>query len=59
MRFRLEARERTIRGLLCALELEDWGGAILPHERTMPAPVEDRLRLLRATGRTCRPCTAR
>ena len=49
MRFRLEARERTIRGLLCALELEDWGGAILPHERTMPGPVEDRLRLLRAT----------
>ena len=49
MRFRLEARERTIRGLLCALQLEDWGGAILPHERTMPGPVEDRLRLLRAT----------
>jgi uncharacterized protein (DUF1015 family) len=49
MRFRLEARERTIRGLLCALELEDWGGGVLPHERTMPGPVEDRLRLLRAT----------
>jgi uncharacterized protein (DUF1015 family) len=49
MRFRLEARPRTIRGLLCALELEDWGGDVLPHERTMPGPVEDRLRLLRAT----------
>ena len=49
MRFRLEARERTICGLLCALELEDWGGRVLPHERTMPGPVEDRLRLLRAT----------
>ena len=49
MRFRLDARERRIRGLLCALELEDWGGAVLPHERTMPGPVEDRLRLLRAT----------
>jgi uncharacterized protein (DUF1015 family) len=49
MRFRLETRERTIRGLLCALELEDWGGGVLPHERTMPGPVEDRLHLLRAT----------
>jgi uncharacterized protein (DUF1015 family) len=49
MRFRLHARARRIRGLLCALQLEDWGGGVLPHERTMPGPVEDRLRLLRAT----------
>jgi uncharacterized protein (DUF1015 family) len=49
MRFRLGGRHRRIRGLLCALELEDWGGNIVPHERTMPGPVEDRLRLLRAT----------
>ena len=49
MRFRLDARVRRIRGLLCALELEDWGGGVLPHERTMPGPVEDRLRLLRTT----------
>ncbi len=49
MRFRLNAQERRIRGLLCALQLEDWGGSVLPHERTMPGPVEDRLRLLRAT----------
>lgn len=49
MRFRLDARPQRIRGLLCALELEDWGGGVLPHERTMPGPIEDRLRLLRAT----------
>ena len=49
MRFRFQARDRTIRGILCALELEEWGGSVLPHERTMPGPVEDRLRLLRAT----------
>ena len=55
MRFRLEARERRIRGLLCALELEDWGGLVLPHERTMPGPVEDRLRLLRATRTNVSP----
>ena len=29
------------------MELEPWGGSILPHERTMPGPVEDRLKLLR------------
>jgi uncharacterized protein (DUF1015 family) len=30
------------------VELEDWGGAIVPHERTMPGPIEDRLKLMRA-----------
>jgi len=50
MRFSLRGRRRTIRGLLCAMDLEPWGGDVVPHERTMPGPVEDRLRLLRATG---------
>jgi uncharacterized protein (DUF1015 family) len=50
MRFTLHGRERAIRGLVCAVELEDWGGSIVPHERTMPGPVEDRLRLMRAVG---------
>jgi uncharacterized protein (DUF1015 family) len=45
-----EARPpRAVRGLICAMELEDWGGTVLPHERVMPGPVEDRLALLRAT----------
>jgi uncharacterized protein (DUF1015 family) len=48
MRFALHSRERSIRGLVCAVELEDWGGSIVPHERTMPGPIEDRLRLMRA-----------
>ena len=48
MRFTLHGRERAIRGLVCAVGLEDWGGSIVPHERTMPGPVEDRLRLMRA-----------
>lgn len=39
-----------IRGLLVALELEPWGGGVIPHEETMPGPIEDRLALLRATG---------
>jgi uncharacterized protein (DUF1015 family) len=41
--------EGRVRGLLCALELEPWGGAVIPHERTMTAPLDDRLRLLRTT----------
>lgn len=48
MRFRYHGRPRRLRGLICAVELEDWGGSILPHERTMKGPVEDRLQLMRA-----------
>ena len=40
---------RTITGLIAAMTLEEWGGSVIPHERTMPGPLEDRLRLLRAT----------
>jgi uncharacterized protein (DUF1015 family) len=49
MRFSYHGTEHGIRGLVCAVELEDWGGSILPHEHTMPGPIEDRLRLMRAT----------
>ncbi len=38
-----------IRGVLVALTLERWGGGVIPHEETMPGPIEDRLALLRAT----------
>ena len=54
-----------VRGLLCAMALEPWGGSVLPHERTMDGPVQDRLALLRATrthlspiyGTIAGPCT--
>ncbi len=49
MAYRSNDRNRSIVGLLCAMDLEPWGGSVTPHERTMPGPVEDRLRLLRAT----------
>ena len=42
----------TIRriGLTCLIRLEDYGtGAILPHERVLARPREDRLNLIRAT----------
>ncbi len=47
MRFHYGGRSRTIRGIIGEVTLEPWGGSILAHERTMPGPVEDRLRLLR------------
>jgi uncharacterized protein (DUF1015 family) len=43
--------ERTQRGFFARLRLEPFGtGDVLPHERTLAAPREDRYRLLRATG---------
>ena len=44
--------ERTQRGFLGRLRIEPLvaGSGVLPHERTLAAPREDRYRLLRATG---------
>jgi uncharacterized protein (DUF1015 family) len=44
--------ERTQRGFFGRLRLEAFGpsSAVLPHERTMTGPKEDRYKLLRATG---------
>ena len=43
--------ERRRRALICGVESQPWEeGAVLPHEFTMSAPKEDRLRLLQATG---------
>ena len=44
--------ERTQRGFFARLRLEAFGpgGGVLPHERTLSAPREDRYKLLRATG---------
>ena len=46
------AVERTQRGFFGRLRLEPFGpgGGVLPHERTLSGPREDRYRLLRATG---------
>ncbi|HEY7737247.1 MAG TPA: DUF1015 domain-containing protein [Candidatus Limnocylindrales bacterium] len=43
---------RTQRGFFGRVRLESFGpaGGILPHERTLAAPREDRYRLLKATG---------
>jgi uncharacterized protein (DUF1015 family) len=44
--------ERTQRGFFARLKLESYGpeAGVLPHERTLTAPKEDRYKLLRATG---------
>ncbi len=49
--FEEAALERQRRALICGVESQPWeAGAVLPHEFTMSAPKEDRLRLLQATG---------
>ncbi len=51
-----DGRERTRRGVLARVRVEDYGpGRIRPHERTHPGPKEDRLRLTRATRANLSP----
>ncbi len=46
-----EGAARRRRALICGVESQPWeAGATLPHEFTLSAPKEDRLRLLQATG---------
>lgn len=49
--------ERTQRGFFGRLRLEAFGpdSGVLPHERTLAAPKEDRYKLLRATGANLSP----
>jgi uncharacterized protein (DUF1015 family) len=58
MRFQFQGVERTVRGLICQVELEPLGGSIIPHEETLPAPFEDRLALLRETRTNLSPVYA-
>jgi uncharacterized protein (DUF1015 family) len=57
-RFLVGGRERVQRGVLAAVDLEADGSSVLPHERTMAAPVEDRLKLVRATRANLSPIFA-
>lgn len=50
MRFAYRAKEHRVRGMIVEVGLEPWGRQIVPHERTMAGPVEDRLAHLRATA---------
>ena len=44
-----DGREVTRQGLIGALRIPDQGG-VLPHEKTLSAPKEDRFKLFKATG---------
>jgi uncharacterized protein (DUF1015 family) len=52
-----DGRERSSTGVFARLRLEPFGprSGILPHERTMSGPKEDRYQLLRATGLNTSP----
>jgi uncharacterized protein (DUF1015 family) len=47
--YELRGTRRVQRGVLASVALDDTGSWVVPHERTMAAPVADRLRLLEAT----------
>lgn len=54
--FLRDGRPVTRRALLCRLRLEPFGtGHVFPHEETMSAPREDRLKLFRATKMNLSP----
>ena len=55
MAYRLGGRERTTRGLLAALEIEPWGGSVLPHEEVSRKPLGERLGRLRAVRANLSP----
>jgi uncharacterized protein (DUF1015 family) len=48
--YELKGARRIQRGVLASVTLDDTGTWVVPHERTMAAPVADRLRLLEATA---------
>jgi uncharacterized protein (DUF1015 family) len=49
--FRLADGRSFVRsGFIAACRLEEFGGSVLPHEKTHSGPKEDRLRLMNATG---------
>ena len=57
--FDVEGRDYTRTSLLARVRLEPWEArVILPHERTMSKPKEDRLRLMRATAANLSPLMA-
>jgi len=47
MRFTYQGERRRVRGVICQVELEPWGGSIVPHEATLASSIADRLSLLR------------
>jgi len=58
-RFTAAGREHTRTALMARVRLEPWeAGVVLPHERTLAKPKDDRLKLLRATAANLSPIMA-
>lgn len=58
-RFSAHGRPYARRGLMARVRLEPWdAGVVLPHERTLSKPKDDRLRLLRACAANLSPIMA-
>jgi uncharacterized protein (DUF1015 family) len=53
--FHHQGRPRVLRGVIAAVDLEPFGAAVIPHERTLPGPLEDRLRVLRSARANLSP----
>ncbi|MGB9720873.1 MAG: DUF1015 domain-containing protein [bacterium] len=54
--FSFEGKHYTRKGFICRLRLEELGkGSILPHEKTLSKPKEDRLSLTRVTNKDFEP----
>jgi uncharacterized protein (DUF1015 family) len=49
---------RAVRGVVAEMDLEPFGPTVLPHERILAAPLEDRLRLLRTVPANLSPVYA-
>ncbi len=43
------------RGFICLVKLTPFGEDVIPHEKTYKGPIEDRLKLMRATGTQLSP----
>jgi len=56
--YTVRGERRLLRGVLASVTLDDSGETVVPHERTMVAPVADRLRLLEATRTNLSPVFA-
>ncbi len=55
-RFTVEGQSHAKTSLFARVRLEPWEArVVLPHERTMPKPKEDRLRVMRATAANLSP----
>lgn len=52
-----QAHGRTFhrRGFFCLVKLSPFGQEVVPHEKTYKGPIEDRLKLMRATGMQLSP----